>query len=97
MADYLKVVYPQIAVGASHARPSRPDCCMGVHEISVTWDIHSANDEDRAEYWEVDPATVPAEILSLCNTAAEVETAVYGVDGKAAWIIANPAPADPVA
>ena len=86
MPMYTKHVYPLISQGASHVRPPIPGTFAGVHEISVTWDIHSANEDDRAEYWE-DSAGI--------LTAAEVEEAVYGVDGKDAWIAANPDPLQP--
>ena len=95
MASFIKVVYPQIEVGKSHARPSRPDCCINISEVSVTWDIHSADEADRAEYWEIDVAKHDPSICSGEMTAAEVETAVYGPAGKAQWLIDNPAPADP--
>ncbi len=85
MALYTKHVYPLVASGDSHTRPPLPPTFVRVHEISVTWDIFSANEDDRAEYWEDTAGTL---------TAAEVETAVYGVDGKAAWIAANPPPAE---
>ena len=90
MAKYIKCVYPRIVVGKSHARPSLPECCVRLHEVSVTWDIHSENEADRAEYWEVNEAKYDADISPALMTAAEVETAVYGEAGKEQWLIDHP-------
>jgi len=87
--NYIRVVYPLIEVGKSHNRPSLPECVINIHEGSVTWNIHSTNDDDRAEYWEVDETKYNPSYNPPLMTASEVETTVYGPAGKAAWIAAN--------
>lgn len=82
MTMYTKHVYPHVLAGATHVRPALPATFGNVYEISVTWDITSLNEDDRAEYWEDSVGTL---------TAAEVEEAVYGPAGKAAWLTAHPA------
>ncbi|MCK5307109.1 MAG: hypothetical protein KAJ73_00725 [Zetaproteobacteria bacterium] len=80
---YTKQVYPQVVDGNPHIRPALPASFGNIHEFSVTWDITSASEDDRAEYWEDSEGTL---------TAAQVEEAVYGAEGKAAWVTANPSP-----
>jgi len=90
MSMYAKYIYPKIIVGKSHARPEMPYCFIRLVESSVTWDIFSVNDADRAEFWEVDMAKDHSNLVLM--TLAQVETEVYGVEGKAAWIAAHPMP-----
>lgn len=94
MPMYSKWIYPKIEAGKSHARPIMPDCFVSIYEYSITWNIHSNNDNDRAEYWEVDMVrhAKVADIMPALMTSAEVEIDVYGPAGKAAWILANPKP-----
>ena len=96
MTMYVKYIYPKIEVGHSHARPSLPDCCTKIYETTLTWDIYSADDTDRVEYWEVDETKYDLSISPPLETAAEVDVAIYGPGGKAQYIIDNP-PQDPTA
>lgn len=91
MPMYSKWIYPKIEIGQSHVRPIMPTCFVKLHECSVTWNIFSNNDNDRAEYWEVDLVehTKVANIMPALMTATEVELEVYGSEGKSAWMTAH--------
>lgn len=86
MTLYSKWIYPKLEPGHSQRRPLMPFSFVKIHEVAVTWDLSSDNDDDRAEYWEDVNGTL---------TASEVEIAVYGPDGKDAWIAAHPEPTLP--
>lgn len=88
MPTYVKWIYPQIEIGKSHKRPEMPLCFIRLAESSTSWSIHSIDDNDRAEYWEVDVAKM--DVMHSPMTIEEVELAVYGIDGKSAWIAALP-------
>jgi len=90
MSSYIKWFYPQIEPGKSHKRPEMPLCFIRLYECSKTWDIHSANDMDRAEFWEVDMSKLDVLHLPYILTQLQVEIDVYGAGGKAQWLIDNP-------
>ena len=94
MAMYAKWIYPKAEVGQAHKRPMMPMCFVRLHEVTVSWDIHSNNENDRAEYWEVDMVehAKVCDLMPPLMTEAEVEIDVYGIEGKAAWIAAHPGP-----
>ena len=91
---YSKWIYPKAEVGQMQKRPMMPFCFTNLVESSVTWNVYSNIDNDRAEYWEVDMVEYAkvSTLLPPLMTLAEVELDVYGVDGKAAWIVAHPRP-----
>lgn len=78
---YTKWIYPKVNVGDSHKRPTMPESFIKIHEVSLSWDLASDNDDDRAEYWEDLDGTM---------TLEQVELEVYGPDGKQAWMDAQP-------
>lgn len=88
----VKFIHPQIEPGKTYMRGEMHKCFIRIREIPLTYDVHSADENDRAEYWEVNISDYDSQLLPALMTESEVETAVYGVNGKAAYFASLPAP-----